>query len=452
MKMNLVHVEGYMRKSLLVTISLVLLVSFGFSETIVSVVGSSVPNGTTIAAVPINLTNTEAVGGLQFSLKDVPNQFSVAAVAPAGRAGAEPFEDFGIDQTAGNGDFGEGDGLYTPGEAYTDVNGNNEWDGPFSVEFNDRDSTVSVLIFDASGNSLIPGNGPVCTILFSIPTTVSDEIVDLRFHEILDADPQFLLVVTDPAGNAVNTTWLNGFLTVGGIEVTMGPVGGSPGYLSVPLSIEMSNAVPVKGIQFNIVDAVDLLTIAEVQGVGRGANFTFVGNEVAGQSMVLGVNFAGEEIPAGTGAIVEVIFMVDPSATTGTSINLGISQLIVAAQGGIPLPSNGGTGVFSVNVGIGDENEMPEKFELSQNYPNPFNPTTTIAYSVPEASEVRLGIYNMLGQEIRTLAVGDHQPGYYSTLWDGLDKNGVRVESGVYLYRMSSSAGFGATRKLVLLK
>jgi len=440
-----------MRKSFLITISLVLLVSFGFSETIVSVVGSSVGNGTTIAAIPINLTNTGAVGGLQFSLKDIPNQLSVAAVSPAGRAGAEPFEDDGIDQTPGTGDFGEGDNLYTPGEVYTDVNGNSEWDGPFSVEFNDRDSTVSVLIFDASGNSIIPGNGPICTILFSIPATVADEIVDLRFHEILDADPQFLLVVTDPDGNAVNTTWLNGFLTVGGIEVTMGPVGGTPGYLSVPLAIEMANSVPVKGIQFNIVDGVDHLTLADVQGVGRAANFTFVGNEVAGQSMVLGVNFGGDEIAPGSGAIVEVTFMLDP-ATTDQEITLALSQLIVAAQGGVPLPSNGGVGVFSVTTGVGEDSEMPEKFELSQNFPNPFNPTTTISYSVPEASEVRVGIYNLLGQEIRTLAVGDHQPGFYSTMWDGLDRNGIRVESGVYLYRMSSSVGFGATKKLVLLK
>lgn len=440
-----------MRKSFLVTISIVLLVSFAFSETIVSVIGSSVGNGTTLAAVPVNLTNTGAVGGLQFSLKDIPNQLTVAGVAPAGRAAAEPFQDYGIDGLPGTSDFGEGDGSFTPGEPYTDVNGNSEWDGAFSVEYNDRDSTVSVLIFDASGNSLIPGNGPVCTILFLIPGTVTDQIIDLRFHEILNADPQFLLVVTDPQGNAVNTTWLNGFLTVGGIEVTMGAASGSPGQLSQPMAIEMANAVPVKGIQFNIVDAVDHLTIASVTGVGRGANFTFVGNEVAGQSMVLGVNFSGATIPAGTGAIVEVVFMVDAGATE-ESINLALSQLIVAAAGGVPLPSNGGNGIFTVAVGVGDETEIPEKFELSQNYPNPFNPTTTISYSVPEASDVHVGIYNLLGQEIRTLAFGEHQPGYYSTLWDGLDRNGVRVESGVYLYRMSSAAGFNATKKLVMLK
>ncbi len=441
-----------MRKSFQIITALILVASFGFGETVVSVIGSSVDNGQPVAAVPVNLTNTGAVGGLQFSLKDIPNQLSVVAVQAAGRAAAEPFEDFGIDQTEGTGDFGEGDGLYTPGEAYTDVNNNGEWDGAFSVEFNDRDSTVSVLIFDASGNSIIAGNGPVCTILFSIPGTVSDEIIDLRFHEILDADPQFLLVVTDPEGNAVNTTWMNGFLTVGGIEVNIASGGGgSADNLSVPVLIEMNNAVPVKGIQFNFVDAPDYLTLVAVQGLGRAANFAFVGNELNGQSMVLGVNFQGEQIAPGTDAIVELIFSIAANAPEG-DIAVSITQLIVAAEGGVALPSNGGDGVFSVSVGVDEDTELPTEFGLAQNYPNPFNPTTTIEFSIPEATEIHVGIYNLLGQEIRTLVSGEYQPGFYTTMWDGLNRNGARVESGVYLYRMSSKAGFNTTKKLVLLK
>lgn len=441
-----------MRKSFIVIVGLILISSLGFSETVVSVIGTSVDNGTPIAAVPINLANTDAVAGLQFSVKDVPNQLAFAGVYTAGRTSEEPYDDFGVDGVDGTGDFGEGDGLYTPGEPYTDVNGSGEWDGAFSVEFNDRDSTVSVLIFDASGNSIIPGNGPICTILYSIPGDVTDEITDLRFHEIYDADPEFLLVVTDPDGNAVNTVWTNGYLTVGGIEVTIaGGGGGSAGQYSAPLAIEMNNAAPVKGIQFNIVDAPEYLTIVDAIGVGRGADFTFAYNEIAEQSMVLGVSFEGDEIAAGTGPFVELVFEVAAGAPAGP-FPIAIAQLIVAAPGGLPLPSNGGDGVFTVTVGVDDQAEVPTDYELTQNFPNPFNPTTTIEYSVPEATDVHVGIYNLLGQEIRTLAFGEHQAGYYSALWNGLDKNGIRVESGVYLYRMNSESGYSATRKLVLLK
>ena len=167
--------------------------------------------------------------------------------------------------------------------------------------------------------------------------------------------------------------------------------------------------------------------------------------------MVLGVNFNGEEIVPGTGPIVEMVFDVAADAPIG-DLAVSISQLIVAAEGGVPLPSNGGDGVFALTTSTDDQAALPTAFELSQNYPNPFNPTTMIEYSVPEAAEVQVGIYNLLGQQVRTLASGEHQPGFYSALWNGLDENGIRVESGVYIYRMSSSAGFTATRKLVLLK
>ncbi|MBC8377456.1 MAG: T9SS type A sorting domain-containing protein, partial [FCB group bacterium] len=441
-----------MRRSFLVITSLIIIASFGFGETVVSVIGASTQNASPIAPLEINLENTSAVGGLQFSLKDIPNELSVAAVVPAGRAAAEPYDDFGADGNANTNDFGEGDNQYTPGEPYTDVNGNEVWDGDFSVEFNDRDSTVSVLIFDASGNSIIPGNGPICTILFSVPATVSDEIIELKFHEILNADPQFLLVVTDPDGTALNTTWLNGLLTVGGIEVRLSGGGGTPGTLSAVMMIEMNNLLtPVKGLQFNIVDDVDYLTIETVQGVGRGSDFTFVGNEVNGQSLILGVNLNGQEIPAGSGAVLEVQFMIAANAPMG-DLSVSITDLIVATQGGLPLPSNGEDYVFTLTTGVDDEAELPTAFELKQNYPNPFNPTTTISYSVPEASEIQVGIFNLLGQEIRSLSNGEHQPGVYSTMWDGLNQNGVRVESGIYIYRMSSSAGFSATKKLVMLK
>ncbi len=402
-----------MRRSVLVITSLIIIASFGFGETVVSVINSSAPNvvlgDTGYVDVPINVENTEAIGGLQFAIRDVPNVVWVESISATAR---------------------------TQG---------------FSFPFNDSDTTTRVLPFDVSGNSIAIGTGPICTIRFGYTGSISDEIISLMFHEILNADPQFLLVVTDPDGIAMNATWLNGLLTVGGIEVRLSGGGGTPGWVSAPLMIEMNNAVPVKGIQFNIVDNMDYLTLESVRGVNRGEDFTFVGNEVDGQSMVLGVNFNGQEIPPGTGAIVEVSFMIASDAPM-EDLSISISNLIVAAEGGLPLPSNGEDYVFPVTVGVDDAAALPTAFELKQNFPNPFNPTTTISYSVPEASEIQVGIFNLLGQEIRLLSWGEHQPGVYNTIWDGLNQNGVRVESGIYIYRMNSSAGFSDTKKLVLLK
>lgn len=429
-----------MRRSFMFITSLLIIASFGFGVTTVSVVGSSAQNDDALAVVPITLSNTDAVGGLQFSLKDIPNSLSVHSVIPAGRTSADEYDD------------NDNSGDWTPGDVLTlDHNLNGEYDGPFDIQFNDRDSTVSILIYDGSGNSIIPDYGEICKVRFNKPPHVHDEIIDLKFHEILNADPQFLLVVTDPDGNALNTTWENGSLTVGGIEVRLSGGGGTPGFASEPMMIEMNNAVPVKGIQFNLVDDVDYLTIESIQGVGRGSDFTFVGNEVNGESMILGVNFNGQEIAPGSGAIIEVSFLIDSNAPV-SDLSISIADLIVAAEGGIPLPSNGEDYTFAVTLDVDENAALPTAFDLKQNYPNPFNPTTTISYSVPEASEVQVGIFNLLGQEVRSLSYGEHQPGVYSTVWDGLNQNGVRVESGIYIYRMSTSAGFSATKKLVMLK
>lgn len=102
---------------------------------------------------------------------------------------------------------------------------------------------------------------------------------------------------------------------------------------------------------------------------------------------------------------------------------------------------------------------LPETFQLLQNCPNPFNPTTTISYTVPTGSApntdrspfISLRIYNLLGQEVRTLVDGEMKPGRYTVTWDGRDDFGREVSGGVYFYRLHTSR-FSQTRRMVLLK
>lgn len=90
-------------------------------------------------------------------------------------------------------------------------------------------------------------------------------------------------------------------------------------------------------------------------------------------------------------------------------------------------------------------------FDLKQNYPNPFNADTYIGYQLQEASEVVIEIYNMLGQQIRTLVNEDKAAGYYTVQWDGRDNNGDLVVSGIYFYQIKAG-DFIAIKKLVVLK
>lgn len=90
-------------------------------------------------------------------------------------------------------------------------------------------------------------------------------------------------------------------------------------------------------------------------------------------------------------------------------------------------------------------------FGVDQNYPNPFNPVTTIRYTLPEASDVRLVIYNILGQQVRVLVNAKQMPGVYSVSWDSRDAYGRSVASGLYFYRLQAGPHV-AVRKMLLMK
>ncbi|MBN1352363.1 T9SS type A sorting domain-containing protein [candidate division KSB1 bacterium] len=95
--------------------------------------------------------------------------------------------------------------------------------------------------------------------------------------------------------------------------------------------------------------------------------------------------------------------------------------------------------------------ERPTSFAVTQNYPNPFNPRTKIQYQLPEASDVRLVIFNLLGQKVCTLVSRHQQAGYHTVVWDGKDEYGMNVASGIYIYIIQAGE-FRATKRMVLLK
>lgn len=94
---------------------------------------------------------------------------------------------------------------------------------------------------------------------------------------------------------------------------------------------------------------------------------------------------------------------------------------------------------------------LPNDFSLGQNYPNPFNPETSIQYALPEAGDVKIEVYNVLGQRVKSLVDEFLPAGYHSVTWDGTDNRGVRVASGVYFYRMASG-DYNSYRKMLLVK
>jgi hypothetical protein len=95
--------------------------------------------------------------------------------------------------------------------------------------------------------------------------------------------------------------------------------------------------------------------------------------------------------------------------------------------------------------------QIPTQFGLSQNYPNPFNPTTKIQYQLPQNANVKLAVYDMLGQKVKTLLSSEQEAGYYTVEWNGLSDNGTYVTSGLYVYRLEAGS-YVATKKMNFVK
>lgn len=105
-----------------------------------------------------------------------------------------------------------------------------------------------------------------------------------------------------------------------------------------------------------------------------------------------------------------------------------------------------------ITIDINDEMIIPDEFVLHQNYPNPFNPTTMIEYGIPEQSNIKIEIFNMLGQSVGLLVNSEKSAGYYETTWDA-----ENLPSGIYLVRISargldSKKNFTQVKKAILLK
>jgi hypothetical protein len=142
--------------------------------------------------------------------------------------------------------------------------------------------------------------------------------------------------------------------------------------------------------------------------------------------------------------------------TQDTGIQCGDTEASLTGQtfGGQTI--TGTDAIQTVGCGTGKamaeaEAGIPAGYALLQNYPNPFNPETEMRFQLPEAGYVVVKIFNINGEEIRTLVEAEHEAGYHRVRWNGKDKNGDPVASGIYLYQLRAG-NFSQVRKMSLLR
>ena len=193
--------------------------------------------------------------------------------------------------------------------------------------------------------------------------------------------------------------------------------------------------------------------------IGETASLPFTvhnnGDAVLIGSMELSAPFAVQQ---GNGAPGNFIYIVVP-AQSFLTVNLSFTPLNETAQNVTLLintddPANPTLSVELLGVGqplASSDQISPVVTELKGNYPNPFNPSTTIAYSVKDATPVLIGIYNIKGQLVRTLVDAPKAAGNHLVVFDGLDNNRQPLSSGVYFYRMQAG-DYSKSQKMIMMK
>ena len=175
--------------------------------------------------------------------------------------------------------------------------------------------------------------------------------------------------------------------------------------------IWLDSPVAVAGLQLTIAGCNDPNVLEYLNGLS--------GLEVATAKVkqdtvvVIAYSLKGNFIPAGKIALIK-----------SSSKGISIISAIFSGSDGTPINAK----IYNNGIPL-----IPESFVLFQNYPNPFNPSTTIRYGLPnDVGDVQLVIYNVLGQQIKTIEQGFQKKGYHDVIWDGRNDNGLSVASGVY--------------------
>ncbi len=162
--------------------------------------------------------------------------------------------------------------------------------------------------------------------------------------------------------------------------------------------------------------------IIQYQGIGESGSCS-VGIENAGET--IGLNYVYDD-------------------------NYDVTATPLRAQMSIKFTTNPAT-VVEIKDPANIENHIPDRYSLEQNYPNPFNPATHIRYALPEAGQASIRIYRIDGQLVKILCDDYFSAGTYEKVWDGTNNHGVKVSSGVYLYRLISG-NFSQVKKMLFIR
>ena len=241
----------------------------------------------------------------------------------------------------------------------------------------------------------------------------------------------------------------------------------------VTFTINIVDNEPIRGIELDVHhDFADLT----YESVSRGdklqglvndegnptSDMTILGNSIDGHVKILAysVNRARTSGNGEEGSLLHLTYTLADGATLPDNVSFHFSVINIPGTSLNPellnvvcsFPDEDNPIAVSTTTASSDDNLMlPETFALFQNYPNPFNPSTQISFDVPSAEFITLRVYNLLGQDVKTLSSKTMNPGRYIFEWDGTDLLNNDVASGVYFYELRGES-FISRKKMLLIR
>lgn len=336
-----------------------------------------------------------------------------------------------------------------------------------NIIFRDSSGMLNLWIPDFQG--WIPrGNGLMCNFFFSADTSAVGKIFAIDtshwgFSKTVFSDsmateaiyPQFVegsITVTE-APPSPDSVWLDSIMAAPGQTASVNIYGYNPKPLdTVNLALSYSsNSLIYKTTAFS--DTRGELAQSKIVLVNSGL-----------RQLLITLTFSSEyPLPPGSGELATLVFDIDPTAQDETVIIDSASYVgsqplefsLTDDYGGVTFAPYFTPGRIDIKTTspVADANELalPIQYSLAQNVPNPFNPNTVISYELPQASEVTLNVYNVLGQKVRTLVDRFMPAGRHDVIFDGRADNSSILASGVYFYRLKADE-FHKSHKMVLIK
>ena len=241
----------------------------------------------------------------------------------------------------------------------------------------------------------------------------------------------------------------------------------------VTFTVNIVDNEPIRGIELDIHHDFTELTYESVsrgeklQGLVNDegnptSDMTILGNAIEGHVKVLAysVNRARTAGDGEEGSLLHLTYVLADGATLpdvisfyfsvinipGTSLNPELLNVVCSFP-----DENNPIAVNTVTASANDDIMLPDEFALLQNYPNPFNPSTQISFDIPKLEFITLRIFNLLGQDVKTLTSKIMNPGRYTFEWDGKDLLNNDVASGVYFYELRGKS-FISRKKMLLIR